>query len=182
MDGTLTQTSSGAQFRKNERDWEFKPGIKWKVHNIHNLYPLVRLAVATNQGGVAFSYLSPNDLKIQIEAAATELRIPYVLVEFRHPNGTVPAFKKDTWRRKPGPGMIYEAILKHDVEPEETLYVGDRSEDQEAARRAGVHFMWATEFFDQDFSERSKMYRTRVGDSNVFIPIDITGSYHGKAR
>lgn len=50
-------------------------------------------------------------------------------------------------RRKPRPGMIQDAMRDFEAEIEETLYVGDRDEDQAAARAASVDFCWAEEFF-----------------------------------
>jgi phosphoglycolate phosphatase-like HAD superfamily hydrolase len=37
-----------------------------------------------------------------------------------------------------------------EVSPEETLFVGDRNEDLEAARNAGCGFIWAWQFFGED--------------------------------
>jgi D-glycero-D-manno-heptose 1,7-bisphosphate phosphatase len=39
--------------------------------------------------------------------------------------------------------MLPLAIVRHKHTPHNSLYVGDRSEDKEAARRAGVPFQWA---------------------------------------
>jgi D-glycero-D-manno-heptose 1,7-bisphosphate phosphatase len=50
-------------------------------------------------------------------------------------------------RRKPGPGMLREAMSDFEADPDETLYVGDRPEDEQAAKNAGVDFVWASEFF-----------------------------------
>lgn len=52
--------------------------------------------------------------------------------------------------RKPNPGMLMNAISNAKVKPVETLMVGDRPEDKEAARRAGCDFMWAWDFFERD--------------------------------
>lgn len=46
--------------------------------------------------------------------------------------------------RKPAPGMLRLAIDIH--APEQTLYVGDRPEDEAAATAAGIPFIWAHEF------------------------------------
>ena len=34
-----------------------------------------------------------------------------------------------------------------EAEPEDTLFVGDRPEDEQAARAAKTDFMWADQFF-----------------------------------
>ena len=40
--------------------------------------------------------------------------------------------------------MLLQALEDLKVTPSEALLVGDRSEDQKAARAAGVPFRWAT--------------------------------------
>lgn len=43
-------------------------------------------------------------------------------------------------RRKPGPGMLTEAMRQHRALPAETLFIGDAVTDAEAAAAAGVAF------------------------------------------
>ncbi|MFY8106700.1 MAG: HAD-IIIA family hydrolase [Elstera sp.] len=43
-------------------------------------------------------------------------------------------------RRKPGPGMLVEAMRQHGAAPAETLFIGDAVTDAEAAQAAGVAF------------------------------------------
>jgi FMN phosphatase YigB (HAD superfamily) len=43
--------------------------------------------------------------------------------------------------------MLIDLMQQFGVTPAETLYVGDREEDRDAAKRAGIRFMWAHEFF-----------------------------------
>ena len=49
--------------------------------------------------------------------------------------------------RKPSPGMLIQVMWDAHMEPCETLMVGDRDEDEEAAYRAGCAFAWASVFF-----------------------------------
>jgi D-glycero-D-manno-heptose 1,7-bisphosphate phosphatase len=49
--------------------------------------------------------------------------------------------------RKPEPGMLIVACNAASVPPEDTLFVGDRPEDQQAAEAAKTPFMWAWQFF-----------------------------------
>lgn len=44
-----------------------------------------------------------------------------------------------TGRRKPGPGMLREAMRDHGAAPEDTVMIGDAQRDLEAARAAGVN-------------------------------------------
>ncbi|HEY9619301.1 MAG TPA: HAD-IIIA family hydrolase [Crinalium sp.] len=48
--------------------------------------------------------------------------------------------------RKPQPGMLKLAMVRHNHWPENCLYVGDRPEDKQAAYRADVPFQWTWEW------------------------------------
>ena len=63
---------------------------------------------------------------------------PKALPQYHNPNDT---------RRKPGPGMLIEAMQWYSVQPEHTLMVGDRPEDEQVAQAVGVAFQWADEYF-----------------------------------
>lgn len=49
--------------------------------------------------------------------------------------------------RKPGAGMLLWAMEWLGVDKVDTLYVGDRFEDEQAAANAGVKFLWNTEWY-----------------------------------
>lgn len=52
--------------------------------------------------------------------------------------------------RKPSPGMLLEAMKNAEVSPAKTVMIGDSPEDFEAAKAAGVDFVWAYEFFGRE--------------------------------
>ena len=52
--------------------------------------------------------------------------------------------------RKPKPLMLVRLMHRFGARRDETLFVGDMERDEEAARRAGVRFQWAHEFFGWD--------------------------------
>jgi D-glycero-D-manno-heptose 1,7-bisphosphate phosphatase len=45
--------------------------------------------------------------------------------------------------------MLNLAMVRHKHTSQNTSYVGDRPEDEAAARRAGVRFQWATNWIEQ---------------------------------
>ena len=49
--------------------------------------------------------------------------------------------------RKPAPGMLHRILERTGVPAARALFVGDLETDREAARRAGMPFRWAHEFF-----------------------------------
>jgi len=54
-----------------------------------------------------------------------------------HPDGTVEAYKQDTDRRKPGPGMITSAAQALDLDLTQSWVIGDAPRDIEAGQAAG---------------------------------------------
>jgi D-glycero-D-manno-heptose 1,7-bisphosphate phosphatase len=148
-DGTLVATKSGSTFRQTSDDWQWLPGRLEKLAELKAKG--VRLAVATNQGGVAFGYMKQEAILRELSRMIKEAGIPAggLYICYTHPKATIEQYsdENDT-RRKPGPGMLFDAMRDFDSEPEETLFVGDRPEDEEAAAAAGCDFIWAKDFFD----------------------------------
>lgn len=150
VDGTLTTTKSGATFRQDAGDWQWLPG---RLERLKELKARgVRLAVATNQGGVAFGYMKQDDILRELTQMLKEggFSKAALYVCYNHPNASIELYKADDYRRKPGSGMLEEAMSDFEAAPEETLMVGDRDEDELAAKRAGVAFMNAHVFFVED--------------------------------
>ncbi len=147
VDGTLV-TKSGVTFRKSADDWQILPG---RVEKLHDLKAQgVRLALASNQGGVAFGYMLQEDILHELHKTAYMLGITPagVYVCYTHPKASISRYKMEDERRKPGPGMLQEAMADFEATPETTLMVGDRVEDELAARAAGCAFCYADEYFE----------------------------------
>ena len=147
VDGTLVTTKSGYTFRTSADDWQWLPLRLSKIATLH--LQGIKLALATNQGGVAFGYMQESDIRSEIERMAAEMYAMYIGICYTHPNAKIEQYRSDSDRRKPGPGMLIEAQDHFKIGPIHTLMVGDRPEDEQAAQNAGVAFMWADEFFKQ---------------------------------
>ncbi len=145
VDGTLVTTKSGATFRKTADDWQWLPGRVERLHQLANQG--IKLAIATNQGGVAFGYLDYHEMRHELRHMADEGRIDFTAICFTHPDAKIEAYHKDSDRRKPGPGMLLDAMGALKIEQIHTLMVGDRPEDEQAAQAAGAAFMWSDKFF-----------------------------------
>ncbi len=150
VDGTLVNTKSGATFRKSAQDWQWMPGRLTKLAELKQAG--VRMAIATNQGGVAFGYMEVADILRELQAMARIAGIPKggLYICYTHPKASIEQFRAVDNRRKPGPGMLLEAMRDFEASPEETLYVGDLPEDEEAAKNAGCQFIWAGKFFSEE--------------------------------
>ena len=148
-DGTLITTKSGETFRKTADDWQWLEGRIEKCEQLRA--SAIHLALATNQAGVAFSWsrFSEAEMQREIEAVAHRISAEYIGVCYSSPNvKALPQYHDPADnRRKPGPGMILEAMLHYGVTAAETLMVGDRADDEGAAKAAGVKFIHAENFF-----------------------------------
>jgi len=151
VDGTLVTTKSGATFRKSADDWQWLPGRLERLRELQGQG--VKLALASNQGGVAFGYLLMQDVIIEFYKMMDDCQFDSIRICFYHPNASIEAFRQDSPMRKPEPGMLVEIMQEQDVSAIDTLMVGDRPEDEGAAKAAGIDFMWAKDFFG-DSDER----------------------------
>lgn len=102
-----------------------------------------RLAVITNQAGVARGLYTAADyerLNAWMLAGLKRkgIEIDLVLACFEHEEGTVPAYRRQSFWRKPNPGMVMEAIVRLGLDPARSAFLGDHLRDMEAAQAAGI--------------------------------------------
>lgn len=123
------------------------PGVRERCQELRERG--IRLGVASNQGGVAFGHLTEAEAWELVEDAAKQIGAEDWTMCPHHPEGKIKRYTKACPRRKPAPGMLLDLMQHFDVRRDDTLYVGDREEDREAAQHAGCNFAWAGEFFDR---------------------------------
>lgn len=148
-DDTLRRTTVPGQPAPNSPDeWEILPNVSEKLCSIEWGEGGTLLGVASNQVGVALGFLTKGTA-VQLIRDVIEKALgcvpPRTWIEVcpcPHNSGCE--------CRKPQPGMLLRIMAEAGVAPEETLFVGDLETDREAARRAGVSFKWAHEFFGFD--------------------------------
>ena len=104
------------------------------------------IIVVTNQSGIARGYYSENDVKKLHNEINKELKIinckihdffycPY------HPKYGNKKYKKDSFLRKPNPGMIFKAVSKWNIDLNKSLMIGDKKIDMITARRSNLKFI-----------------------------------------
>ena len=104
----------------------------------------VRVLVVTNQSGVARGYFTEEQVDrfhAALQAGLAEIggRVDAFYVAPHHEAATVERYRHpDHPDRKPNPGMVLRGLADWSLRPEETILVGDKASDIEAARRAGV--------------------------------------------
>lgn len=108
----------------------------------------VEIAVASNQGGIAFGLVDMEETKQAIYRLLKELDfpVPFLICPYHEKKPErYQGYAK--WRKPEGEMLCVLRDLYPDVYYVETLVVGDREEDREAARRAGFQYRDAEEFF-----------------------------------
>ena len=102
-----------------------------------------RIAVVTNQSGIARGYFTEAEfldlsdwMRSAFQAQGVTLagvfHCPY------HRDGVVERYARDSFWRKPNPGMILEAAQRLDLDLTRSAFLGDQPTDMAAAQAAGV--------------------------------------------
>lgn len=152
LDGTLISSYMEDE-QKRFHVWEVLKGRKEVVSRLLDLGKCV--GIITNQAGVAFGYVTPEDFKRKrsavINAFDLDRNDENWLINwcYAHPNGTVKG-EGPVWdlkRRKPSGEMLVEAMDTFQMERSETVFIGDMESDRQAAENAGVDYIDAEEFF-----------------------------------
>ncbi|MFA5041442.1 MAG: HAD-IIIA family hydrolase, partial [Bdellovibrionales bacterium] len=102
-----------------------------------------RLAILTNQSGVARGYYSADDYHRLTKHMLTELQrenieIELVLACFEYDKGINPAYARQSFWRKPRPGMVLEAIRRLTIDPSRSAFLGNELTDMTAAQEGGI--------------------------------------------
>lgn len=135
-----------------------------------------KLAIATNQGGVGLRHWMetdkfgqpdkyPSEREARVHIARVLSKLPESIRDDIHalacfayqsrksgkwspiPDGRFFDYEWNEENRKPAPGMLNLAMAQAEAKPHETIMVGDRDEDRQAAEAAGCHFQDADWFF-----------------------------------
>jgi D-glycero-D-manno-heptose 1,7-bisphosphate phosphatase len=129
-------------------------GYVWKTDNfefIDGIFDLCRAAtqadylliVVTNQAGIGRGYYTEQDFdalstwmcnRFELEGAP----ITDVIFCPDHPDHGIGSYKKDSFNRKPNPGMLLTMAMKHQISMQDSIMIGDKITDMEAAMRAGI--------------------------------------------
>ena len=148
-DGTLNRSPEGRP-----------PNDPAEVELLPNVAPTLRayaargwrLVIVTNQGGVAFGYMSEEEAWAVHRAVLDRLPVSVDASYLcpHHPLGSVPPYNVECPRRKPNPGALLDALARFGARPQDCLFVGDMESDRRAAAAAGVPFCWAADFFRRE--------------------------------
>jgi D-glycero-D-manno-heptose 1,7-bisphosphate phosphatase len=129
--------------------FKFMPGVFAFLRTAQDMG--FRLAILTNQSGVARGLYTAEDFETtnawMLKQLAKEgIAIDLVLACFEHPDATVPDYRRDSFWRKPNPGMVLEAIQRLRLDLVRSVFLGDQPRDMQAAQTGGIkNCLWLTE-------------------------------------
>ena len=146
-------------------DIEFIDGIFNLIQCANKLGYLV--IVITNQSGIGRGFFSEEDLEktnnwIINECKKKEALINAIYFCPTHPIKGLGEYKKNDNRRKPNPGMFLEAAKDHNVDLSNSIALGDKVTDMDAAYSSGIKHLF--------FLSNTKIYS---GSKNVNSPKDV---------
>lgn len=101
------------------------------------------IVIVTNQSGIGRGYYTEHDFQLLTEWMVTEFSkqgIDILDVMFcpHHPEKAKAPYRQDCDCRKPAPGMLLQAIDKHNIDPKMSIMVGDKESDMQAATNANL--------------------------------------------
>lgn len=99
--------------------------------------------VITNHTGIAHGLYTEEDMQavhdhLLFEFAAHGAEIDRIYHCPFHPDGSEPRYARESIDRKPGPGMLLQAMADFPVRREGSFLIGDKPADIQAAHAAGV--------------------------------------------
>jgi len=126
-------------FRREDFDWV--DGAQDVIRRFNGMGWWV--FVVTNQSGIARGFYTEEQMQalhdwMTAELEAAGARIDRIYHCPFHEDGTIPRYTKDSYDRKPKPGMLIRAMTDFPVIKERSFLIGDKQADLDAAKGAGV--------------------------------------------
>jgi D-glycero-D-manno-heptose 1,7-bisphosphate phosphatase len=99
--------------------------------------------VVSNQSGVARGLYQESDVQALHRWMADDMAGMGAHIDAfeycpDHPEGAIERYRRVSDRRKPGPGMITDLLGRYPVNVDHSVLIGDKADDLEAARAAGL--------------------------------------------
>jgi D-glycero-D-manno-heptose 1,7-bisphosphate phosphatase len=122
-------------------DFEFVPGIFELC--AHAQAVGYRLVVVTNQAGIARGYYTETDFQSLTRWMLDAFGRRGIVIDRvyhcpYHPTAGLGDYRRESFDRKPNPGMLLRARDELGLDLASSAFVGDKDSDMDSGRRAGV--------------------------------------------
>lgn len=117
-------------------DFEFTDGIVELIKSYQDQNFLI--IIVSNQSGIARGYYSENDYQILTKWMINKLKTYGINVAKVYHCPHHPDYTGECDCRKPKPGMILKAIHEFNINPSESVLIGDKKSDILAGQNAGI--------------------------------------------
>lgn len=124
-------------------DFEFIDGIFELCKTAQDMgYAIV---VITNQAGIGRGYYTEADFHHLSDWMVDQFRQRGIHIDGVyfcpfHPTGGVGEYRRESYDRKPNPGMLLRARDDLGIEMEQSVFIGDKESDMQAACAAGIPY------------------------------------------
>lgn len=123
-------------------DFKFREGIFKVLKSSKNLG--FKIIIVTNQGGIGRGLYTSIDFYNLNNYMLSEFKENSIIIDDVffcpfHPQKGLGNFKRNSFFRKPNPGMLIHAINKHKIDINKSLMIGDNNTDNIAAKQAGIN-------------------------------------------
>ena len=135
-----------------------------------------KIIIVTNQAGIAKGHFTEDEYHSLTEWYVNELKekkveifdiffCPY------HIDSEILKYKKDSFLRKPNPGMFFEAFSKHHIDKNNSFMVGDKVSDIKASLAAGIknNFLIANESLKSEVLDKTKYVKSLSDAVNLVL-------------
>jgi len=126
-------------------DIQIFPKVGEAIHECNRHKYLV--IIITNQSGIGRGLITLRQLNqihryIKKKIAKNKAIINDIFYCPFHPTYGKGKYKKNSFDRKPKPGMLLKAIKKWKIDPKKSFMIGDKVSDRTAAKAAGLKFFF----------------------------------------
>ena len=168
-DGVINRDTG---YPKEPGDIEFLPGIFELIRTANE--KLYKVLIVTNQAGIGRGLYTEKqffELMDWMQGQFNQKKCFYDDYYFcaYHPTAGIGIYKKESYDRKPNPGMILRAALAHQIDLAESILVGDKLTDVEAGRAAGIKNNYLLNWTDMQTVEIELPFRAIQSLSEVVL-------------
>ena len=135
----IINVDHGYVYKKEE--FEFIEDIFDVCH--HTIAKGYKIFVITNQSGIGRGKYTEAEFKELTKWMIAEFKVQGVIIDDvyfcpHHPTNALGDYLVNCDCRKPAPGMILKAALEHKLDLSQSIFIGDKASDIQAAEAAGI--------------------------------------------